>query len=121
MGLDMYACTTSENIRNVDFREPEDAKELFYWRKHPNLHGWMQALYKKKGGKSQEFNVAPVRLDCGDLDALEKAVKGNKLPHTVGFFFGVSRAEEKDRTLTFILRARESMASGKRVFYYAWW
>jgi hypothetical protein len=121
MGLDMYACTTSKNIRAVDFREPKDATILFYWRKHPNLHGWMQALYKKKGGKYQEFNLVPVHLDGGDIDELEEAVKANELPLTAGFFFGISRPEEKDRTLTFILLAREAIASRKRVFYHAWW
>jgi hypothetical protein len=50
MGLDMYALTTSENIPAVNFKDPKDIEELYYWRKHPNLHGWMEALYRLKGG-----------------------------------------------------------------------
>ncbi len=72
MGLDMYAFTTSENIAAVDFDDPEDAVQVCYWRKHPNLHGWMQKLYRAKGGKDDDFNLNPIRLDPADIDALEK-------------------------------------------------
>jgi hypothetical protein len=45
MGLDMYAMTTTEAVADaVDFKVGI-AAELHYWRKHPNLHGWMEALY----------------------------------------------------------------------------
>ena len=51
MGLDMYACVTDEApAKPVDFPEPENSMKLHYWRKHPNLHGWMQQLYEAKGG-----------------------------------------------------------------------
>ena len=121
MGLDMYAYTTAENISAVDFPAPKDGKQFFYWRKHPDLHGWMQALYKKKGGENEEFNLSGLRLDVDDLDVLETAVKDDKLPHTVGFFFGESHPEDTLRTLVFIACAREVISMGKRVFYYAWW
>jgi hypothetical protein len=39
MGLDMFAYTTKEDAPDVDCEEPLDAAELFYWRKHTNLHG----------------------------------------------------------------------------------
>lgn len=45
MGLDMYAYVTDETPDgNVDF-EVGSLSELHYWRKHPNLHGWMEKLY----------------------------------------------------------------------------
>ena len=121
MGLDMYAFSTSENIDDVDFDQPKDARNLFYWRKHPDLHGWMAALYREKGGQDPDFNLSPLRLDSDDLDALERAVNNDNLPHTVGFFFGESRPEDKLRTLVFIACAREVIRLGKRVFYHAWW
>jgi hypothetical protein len=121
MGLDMYAFTTNENVPAVDFPNPADAAELFYWRKHPNLHGWMEALYRTKGGVDDDFNVAAVRLDATDLDALEKAVMSDALPETAGFFFGESSAEDKESDLQFIPKAREAIAGGKRVFYTSWW
>jgi hypothetical protein len=27
----------------------DDAAELHYWHKHPNLHGWMERLFRTKG------------------------------------------------------------------------
>ncbi|ASY66520.1 hypothetical protein SJ05684_b55380 (plasmid) [Sinorhizobium sojae CCBAU 05684] len=38
----------------VDF-EISRATALHYWRKHPNLHGWMEHLYPR-GGKDAIFN-----------------------------------------------------------------
>src|SRR5580704_4299751 len=116
MGLDMYARTTSEDIPAVDFSEPDDHKGLYYWRKHPDLHGWMEKLYKKKGGVEEDFNLAPVRLDSSDLDLLEKVVKADMLPPTAGFFFGVSTPEDKDSTLEFVRLARAALADGKRLY-----
>jgi len=121
MGLDMYACTTSQDIPEVDFEDPHDAARLFYWRKHPDLHGWMEQLYRSKGGADDAFNLAPVRLDAADLDALEKAVTADELPETDGFFFGVSRPEEKSLDLEFIRKAREIIGAGKKVYYTSWW
>lgn len=121
MGLDMYTLTTSHDIPEVDFGEPDDTARLFYWRKHPDLHGWMEQLYRRKGGGEEEFNLTPVRLDAADLDALEQAVLKDELPHTVGFFFGESRGEEKSLDLEFIGRAREIIKAGKKVYYTSWW
>jgi len=121
MGLDMYAFITREDVPAVDFPDPADTAKLFYWRKHPNLHGWMERLYRAKGGKDEQFNLAPVRLDTADLDALEKVVRANALIETTGFFFGTSRPEERKLDIEFIHRARDAIASGKSVFYTSWW
>ena len=72
----------------------EEASELHYWRKHPNLHGWMQKLYYEKGGKDEIFNCVPVALTGQDLDRLEADVKDGELPLTAGFFFGESDGSE---------------------------
>jgi hypothetical protein len=101
----MYAFTTRTKIPAVDFKHPEDAKEPFYWRKHPNLHGWMEQLYFKKRGffrLPRQFNLAPVRLDLDDMDLLEMAIKDDALPHTIGFFFGASEPGDKVEDLKFI-------------------
>ena len=121
MGLDMYAHITRQQIPAVDFDQPADSAQIYYWRKHPNLHGWMERLYREKGGECEDFNLAPLRLDEADLDALEQAVNEDKLPKTTGFFFGVTRPDEKPDDLEFIRLAREAITSGKRVYYYAWW
>ncbi len=48
MGLDMYACKTLEDdYSTVDF-SIENAEVIQSWRKHPNLHGWMEMLYRER-------------------------------------------------------------------------
>jgi hypothetical protein len=122
MGLDMYAyMTDTAPAKPVDFPEPENSKELHYWRKHPNLHGWMQQLYEAKGGENPDFNVATVRLESGDLEKLEAAITENELPETCGFFFGDSDGSECEDDLEFVAKARVALGQGKVVFYYAWW
>lgn len=121
MGLDMYAFTTVTDIPAVDFNHPADATEIFYWRKHPDLHGWMERLYRTRDGLEDVFNCVHVRLDEGDLAALEKAVRENRLPHTQGFFFGMSDGSERADDEHFIHKARDALAHGKRVFYTSWW
>ncbi|NCC53767.1 MAG: phosphoglycerate kinase [Spartobacteria bacterium] len=121
MGLDMYAYVTAEKpSRPVDF-EVKVAHRMFYWRKHPDLHGWMQRLYVRKGGTDETFNCVPVLLTAKDLDRLEADVQAGSLPHTEGFFFGASDGSETEDDLAFITRAREALARGLTVYYDAWW
>lgn len=107
---------------DVDFAPEEvpDREEFHYWRKHPNLHGWMAKLYKQKGG-SGDFNLDPVLVDLTDLDLLEAAIRKETLPHTDGFFFGETNGDETDDDLAFIAEARSHIAAGRHVFYTAWW
>ena len=121
MGLDMYAMVTMEAVPGaVDFKVSE-ANELHYWRKHPNLHGWMEALYYEKGGKEEIFNCVPVVITSDDLEQLEADVKAGRLPHTEGFFFGSSDGGEAEDDLAFIAKARAALAAGQSVYYDSWW
>jgi hypothetical protein len=125
MGLDMVAVTMprADAPVKVDFDLGEDMRppKLHYWRKHPNLHGWMRALYIESGGDDENFNIAPLRLDAEDIDRLENAVRNRLLPHTTGFFFGESDGSELADDLDFIAKAREAIAAGLAVVYIAWW
>ena len=126
MGLDMYAQVRSTKPQTaVDFQAEEgtEDRELHYWRKHPNLHGWMESLYYLKGGQAESFNCVNVELDLDDLDQLEKHIEEGRLPETSGFFFGVSDQEDwqvKD-DLEFVRQAREAIANGEYVYYTSWW
>lgn len=121
MGLDMYAMITTEALAApVDFKA-KDAQELHYWRKHPNLHGWMRELYYAKGGRSESFNLVPVALSLENLDRLEAAIRDGSLPPTTGYFFGETDGTETDDDLAFITKAREAIAAGYTVYYYSWW
>lgn len=124
MGLDMYAfaapkaAITSEV--NFKLKDVPDIQELHYWRKHPNLHGWMRDRYIAKGGMA-EFNCEPVVLTSHDLDELERAIRDHELPSTGGFFFGESDGSELDDDLKFVTAARTAIADGKVVIYDSWW
>lgn len=120
MGLDMYACTIDHAPEKpVDF-EAKDYGELHYWRKHPNLHGWMEELYYRKGGTCT-FNCVNLQLTAEDLDRLEVDVRHRALPHTEGFFFGASDGSEIEDDLAFIAKARAALNDGDTVFYSSWW
>ena len=137
MGLDMNAYRMkftpskvvdfSEEIFGRDDRGELDyenpivvAKEIAYWRKHPDLHGWMQKLYEEKGGEDKSFNGDPVVLTLADLDRLEDDILGENLPETTGFFFGES-GEISLKDLEFVLEARKAIQEGDTVFYDSSW
>ena len=123
MGLDMYAFSTKAKLnKEVDFTETNlQPEEIHYWRKHPNLHGWMQELYESKGGKSDSFNGDCVVLTESDLNELEDDIKDGSLPDTSGFFFGQTNGDEVQDDLDFVAKAREAISEGKTVYYTSWW
>lgn len=127
MGLDMYCYAIPEKDaghNDTDVKIPEEIQreQIFYWRKHHDLHGWMENLYREKGG-SKEFNCTNVRLTVEDLDRLKDDLVANKLPHTEGFFFGNNPPDEETiaNDIVFIVKAKEAIEEGKAVFYDSWW
>lgn len=132
MGLDMYAYSVQaeaavtvpvKEILPVDFEVPDSDKvvNIATWRKHPNLHGWMEELYYRKGGQAESFNCVNVALTMADIEQLEEDVLNDQLPHTAGFFFGASSPEDKEDDLKFIKKAKEELEKGNLVYYTSWW
>jgi len=116
MGLDQWA-----TVRPEGMGEDKEIR-VFSWRKHPNLQGWMERLWRERGGTGDFNQPESVELRVDDLVALEKAVTDSNLPQTVGFFFGQDSDEEYIcDDLQFIGRARDAITSGHRVFYASWW
>ena len=84
MGLDMYAYVANKKGQYNEFYETAKLDaindeyvsdtvtkpyELAYWRKHPNLHGWMEQLWVSKGRPRQSvgwpiFNGIELELTC---------------------------------------------------------
>ena len=123
MGLDQYATARKgEPSKDEDgYTYYKDSMELSYWRKHPNLQGWMEELYHEKGGE-ESFNCVDVELTLEDLEALEKSLDESALPETAGFFFGTDSGDyyaEQDRE--FIREARAAIKQGYTVVYNSWW
>jgi len=139
MGLDMYAYTGRKvqmnefyeqdiqfNRETGDWDVPaggiQKPRELAYWRKHPNLHGWFEKLARQKNLDYGTFNGVELELTLEDLDALELDVERGRLPATQGFFFGNDADQHyKEQDLKFIQEARAELVAGNSVFYNSSW
>lgn len=135
MGLDMYAYTVPAaevgdqqvdiNLNSVTFAD----REFAYWRKFNHLHGWMERLYRQKGGESEFFNCNTVRLTGEDINRLEADLNAklagtrDNLQATSGFFFGSGEWYEGDEESLrrFIKNSRDALAGGLAVIYDSWW
>lgn len=142
MGLDQYAYVAARAGQESDYWQRFDHKkeestvprprEIAYWRKHPNLQGWMEQLWNEKGrpggGSGQEpdwgsdFNGVELELTWEDIDRLEQAVRDSALPSTQGFFFGnPSDDHYREQDLEFCRLARAELFLGLKVFYNSSW
>ena len=125
MGLDMFAYAVSKRDAIGEFEMAQDCEkeELHYWRKHHDLHGWMEKLYRDKGGDADSFNCIPVELTVDDLDNLQQALLDDNLPRTSGFFFGDNPPdlETMRNDLMFVQTCRIAIKEGKVVYYDSWW
>ena len=125
MGLDMYAFAVAKQDAIGEFEMARDCEreELHYWRKHHDLHGWMENLYRDKGGDADSFNCIPVELTLDDLDNLQQALLEDNLPRTSGFFFGDNPPdlETMREDLMFVQKCRIAIKEGKVVYYDSWW
>lgn len=127
--------TLSEDAKRAYFEKRNDAyrkgresglidSDFAYWRKFNHLHGWMEALYRSKGGASADFNCDTVRLMPEDLDRLESMAKMKALPATAGFFFGGLEPfndGDKQEVIDFVQKARQAISEGYAPVYSSWW
>ena len=136
MGLDQYAYVAAKNGQRDEYWDGydfetksstiEQPREIAYWRKHPNLQGWMQRLWASKVGEEtaahNTFNGIELELTWEDLEHLEQDVKDKRLPETNGFFFG-SDADDyyREQDLKFIKEAKAELFVGLKVFYNSSW
>ena len=140
MGLDMYAYVAVKEGQQREFYESAvidvdsgDLKnttvarphEIAYWRKHPNLHGWMEQLWNSRNGGHQDcniFNGIELELTWEDLEVLELDIIAGTLPNTTGFFFGNDSDDHyREQDLKFIRDARAELFLGLKVFYNSSW
>ena len=139
MGLDQYAYTAAKagerdrwwegaelNQHTNQFENSAVPKphELAYWRKHPNLQGYMQRLFAEKGGKCDSFNGIEVELTWSDIERLEQDILSGNMASldTRGFFFGdASDDYYREQDLAFCREARAQIFLGVPVFYNSSW
>ena len=136
MGLDMYAYV-GRKAQHIEFYEKSEwddnikgyvgpssePRELAYWRKHPNLHGWMEQLWQRKNPEDMStFNGIELELTWDDLDELERAIRHGQLPNTEGFFFGKPADNHYyEQDLEFVSNAKAEVFLGLKVFYNSSW
>jgi hypothetical protein len=136
MGLDMYAYAAANEKQSDEFWADSNydsatndfvsatvskPKELAYWRKHPNLHGWFHREWESQGNTG-DFNGDQLEIDWAMLERLEYDIVNGELPATSGFFFG-NGADDYYRAqdLEFVKNARAELFLGLRVFYNSSW
>ena len=134
MGLDQYAYVASK--ADTDYND-NSRQELAYWRKHPNLQGWMEKLWLKKIGTPilesdqfiegkfpHDFNGIELELTWDDVNKLERDIKSGAVSKlgTTGFFFGnPSDDYYYEDDLKFCLDAKAELFLGRKVFYNSSW
>ena len=140
MGLDQLAYSRPATATNDDTDEC-----LVQWRKHPNLQGWMERLWRKQKygdaatpdpitgeGYSNEtymndpFNCEELELTSDDikrlrLDICNKTLNGGH-GDTTGFFFGDSSDEYyREPDIEFCDKAQAVLNKGCKFIYYSSW
>lgn len=143
MGLDQYAYiklgsapAELSEFESVKYEYNNCRLEIAYWRKHPNLQGWMERLWRKQNHNLNEyrkdtlmfdgFNCVELTLTEKDIDQLEKDITAEKLDGgygtTTGFFFGDNSDEAyKWDDLKFCRNARIALKNGLTVCYNSSW
>jgi hypothetical protein len=148
MGLDQYAYVAMKNGERDQWYEDAEwnsaegemvnpkmtkPRELAYWRKHPNLQGWMEQLWFSKncpgadlenGERDPTFNGIELELTFEDILALEQDILNGKMAKldTAGFFFGnPSDDHYRERDLEFVKQAKAELFCGLKVFYNSSW
>lgn len=115
-------------FKNIDSFEISD---LCYWRKHPDLHGYMEYIYNERSGKENEedFNCIPLILSKEDIQEIIEQHKERLNPdgstlfeETSGFFFGSSCKQDFEESLKdFEKVLKEVDFDEYAVYYFSWW
>ncbi len=142
MGLDQLAFSIPADTKD---ETPSSDNRLAEWRKHPNLQGWMERLWRKRkygdaanpdpitgeGYSNQTylgdpFNQEEVELTLDDIERLRLDIQNKTLNgghgDTTGFFFGDSSDEYyRETDIEFCDKAKAALNKGCKVIYYSWW
>jgi hypothetical protein len=104
MGLDMYlegrTFNWKEKYDEDGFRIKGKTIELGYWRKHPNLHGYIVEAFA-----DGIDDCKPIHLTTLDMQNIISAIREKRLPKTEGFFFGESDGSEDAESIEIFKQA----------------
>lgn len=128
MGLDMNLYGVKHYYGNNQPKEdgfPVSKKELElgYWRKHPNLHGFIVNEFANSVDECQD-----IPLELEHLKVTVKAIKEKTLPATDGPFFGHSDGSEDANSIKIFNQAIDWLKKddpksdeSRTVYYRASW
>lgn len=99
MGLDMYLngkkyfWSTDTPVKEDGYELKEKELRIGYWRKHPNLHGFIVEQFA--GG---DDNCEPISLDRARIEKIIDYIKSGDIrkAKVKGFFFGSSYDDEDE-------------------------
>lgn len=123
MGLDQYLTAKTyiwSEDRATDIKTGLKIKGLIldvhYWRKHPNLHGYIVQTFADKD------DCQPIHLTEKNIDQIIDAIENDRLPETTGFFFGesIKTQEQKAEDLKVFKKAKE-LSEENDIYYQASW
>lgn len=124
MGLDMHLIGElwfNERDQQQKFPKQSESYELGYWRKHPNLHGFIVDEFADGIDNCNEIWLSKERLEI-----IINAIEQDLLPETTGCFFGISDGSEKESDLTIFRDAlawlkAEDVRGWRSIHYQASW
>lgn len=105
MGLDMYLHAEKYyhgKAAEGAWKKKSERYDAGYWRKHPNLHGYIVQEFAEGVDECQE-----IELSADNIRQIIKASKENALPYTTGFFFGESTPKRNAEGIAFFEKALE--------------
>ena len=139
MGLDQHLYSMEQDIDpNTMYDNYVDGTidDVGYWRKHPDLHGYIEALWVEAGHPGADspvedggfgwstFNGVPFELSEEDiLNIIECSKKGSfgEYDNTTGFFFGETCDRHHTDTIVIMTEALKLKRQGKKIVYNSSW
>lgn len=104
MGLDMYLLGEKSFFPKVaiedGYKVESHILELGYWRKHPDLHGFIVETFA-----DGIDNCRQIELSVNNIKQIIQAIKDRVLPKTTGFFFGESDSSMDERSIEILEKA----------------
>ena len=110
-----------EQLERDGYRVKGETLALGYWRKHPNLHGYIVNTFAEGIDDCKE-----IWLNEEMIQKIIDAIRHKELPQTEGFFFGESDGSEDAESIRIFERAKCWLMTpdekvGKDVYYQASW
>jgi hypothetical protein len=121
MGLDMYLYA-QEKTENPSPDIEAEKIELGYWRKHRNLHRFVEEKWRDATGSEEDFNCIPFPLSkelC--IEILQHSTNRDFPEGKSGFFFGTSTPYDDEYTIGVMHQALTYISKGYEVIYNSWW